>query len=138
MVSSTGASRFSAAYVSSTGPNGAPSCRAAAASGNSSQHAFVIAGPGTLGAPVYFGMQAPGYAGPGAYGPSRVRADDVLAIIARQSVDFLRQPVSDVSMTIRPDGSGIAHMSSFRSTRGTTISTTVTWKCKTETVRVPV
>ena len=59
------------------------------------------------------------------------------AVIAHRTLVFRRQPGSDVSMTVRPDGAGTARFNSFRSATGAELSSLVTWKCTTETVRFP-
>ena len=130
--------RYEAEYTSSTGPDGAPNCRVAAAKGNSSLQRFVIAGPGSKQAPLYFGLQTRDFTGPGVYESDQVRIDSVAAVIERQTVEFRRGAESAVRMTIAPDGSGIATFSGFRSAEGTSLSTTVTWRCATRTVNFPV
>lgn len=129
--------RYEAEYTSSTGPGGAPNCRVAATKGNSALQRFVVAGPGSKQAPLYFGLQTRDFTGPGVYEADQVRIDSVSAVIERQTVEFRRGPESDVRVTIAPDGSGNARFSGFRSAHGTSLAAAVTWRCTTRTVKVP-
>ncbi len=129
----TGALTASDSYTITTGPNGVASCRLAALSGDSALRQFVIRGPGTLAAPVYFLFRTVAYRGPGTYRqPDDVRPESIAAVISRASVDFYPAPGSRVTMSINPDASGHASFTSFVSNDGRTLSGTVRWICKTQ------
>jgi hypothetical protein len=133
-----GAVRYTGRWTSTTGPDGVIDCSTAASDGNSSRRTFVLGGPGTLGAPVYFTIGTRGFSGPGVYRDDTLILDAVSASIARQFVQFARTPASDVELTLRDDGSGSMHFAGYRSPQNTTIAATITWTCTTETVAFPI
>ena len=132
-IATNGAVHESANFVSTNGPHGASTCNAAASSGNSAAHQFVVAIPGSGVVPLYFLAATAGYHGPAKYVRDRVRLDSIDALINRRSVYFHRNARSTVSMMINRDGSGTVSFSSFVNRAGLSLNGVITWHCKTAT-----
>jgi len=123
----TGVVHESANVISTNGHDGATTCSAAASSGTTAQHQFVIAIPGTGAVPLYFLASTAGYHVPAMYACEGVRLDAINALIDRRSVYFHRNAGSAVSMTINRDGSGTVSFSSFVTRAGMTLNGLITW-----------
>jgi hypothetical protein len=126
-----GSTRYADHYDSTTGPNGVIDCSTAASDGNSSRRTFVITGPGTVRAPLYFSIGTRDFSGPGVYRDGALVLDTIGSYAAHKPVAFYKSAASHVTLTLHDDGSGAASFSGYRSLQGTMLSARVVWTCTT-------
>ncbi|HEX4490822.1 MAG TPA: hypothetical protein VH914_06415 [Acidimicrobiia bacterium] len=137
IVGTTGSTRYVDHYDSTTGPNGVIDCSTAASDGNSVRRTFVITGPGTVRAPLYFSIGTREFSGPGVYRDGALVLGSIGSYKEQTPVDFFKAPASHVTLTLNDDGSGTASFTGYRSPQGTTLAARMTWTCTNKTVLWP-